>query len=59
MRSTRATTPTRAACSGISVFRDEVLALNAEHHADELRLDVAAGMKRKGEEDEEGGLVDN
>jgi hypothetical protein len=40
-----------------SDFRDEVLArllaLNAERHAEEVRLGVALGMKGKAEEDEE------
>ena len=41
-----------------SDFRDEVLArllaLNAERHAEEIRLGIAPGTKRKGEEGDEG-----
>jgi hypothetical protein len=40
-----------------SDFRDEVLArllaLNAERHAEEVRLGIAPGMKKKREDDEE------
>jgi hypothetical protein len=46
-----------------SDFRDEVLArllaLNAERHAEEVRLGIAPGMKRKSEEDKEDELEDD
>jgi hypothetical protein len=39
-----------------AAFRDEVLArllaLNAERHADEVRLGIAPGMKKKSRDDE-------
>ncbi len=46
-----------------SDFRDEVLArllaLNAERHAEEVRLGIAPGMKGKREDDEEAGDEDD
>ena len=46
-----------------SDFRDEVLArlltLNAERHAEEVRLGIAPGVKRKSEDDKEDALEDD
>ena len=45
-----------------SDFRDEVLArllaLNAERHAEEVRLGIAPGMKGKADEDDEEQIED-